>query len=360
MRSAMGQTRLLGRFGIGLSLCVPALAAIGCSDPGYAIYAVGGQLDLISRARPIQDVLDDGSLTPEQQATVQDILAIRGFAANDLQLRVGDSYTSYLDTGGDPVAYNLSAAAKDSLTPVTWTFPIAGTVPYLGFFHMSEARDYQDRLVAQGYDTVLYGVEAYSTLGTFPDPITTTMLARTEVFLADLIIHESTHNTVWRQNDTDFNENVATFVGRTGAILYLTDKYGGDSQTVIDAQHAYQDADLYNTYLSDLYVRLQTFYGSDLTPEQKLFGRAGIFAEAQHRFADEVLPQMYNPDNFQWVTTLEINNAWILANARYNSDLSAFQAVYDSTGGDFAAALQIFMDATQAADPIAYLRNAAR
>ncbi|MGB9623226.1 MAG: aminopeptidase [Phycisphaerae bacterium] len=344
---------------IALWLVVPALAATGCSDPGYALYAVSGQLALASRVRPLQDVMNDGSLSQEQVAKVQEILQIRDFAANELHLNVGNNYTVYLDTGGAPIAYNLSASAKDSLTPLTWTFPFAGTIPYIGFFHEAEAKAYQGRLVDQGYDTVLYGVESYSTLGIFPDPISTTMLTRSEAFLADLIIHELTHNTVWCDNNTEFNENAASFVGRVGGLLYLSRKYGADAPVVIQARQGYEDGDVYQSFLSDLYLRLHDFYASDLSAEQKIAGRADIFADAQRRFAEEILPQMHDPASYEWVKPLELNNAWILVNARYNRDLSAFQAVYDATGQDFGATLRILLDAAASDDPVGYLRNPA-
>ncbi len=303
--------------------------------------------------------MNDGSLSEEQQAKIEVILQIRDFAASELHLNVGDNYTVYLDTGGAPIAYNLSASAKDSFTPVTWTFPFAGTIPYIGFFHEAEARAYQDRLVEQGYDTVLYGVESYSTLGLFPDPISTTMLTRSEAFLADLIIHELTHNTIWCDNDTDFNENAASFVGRVGGLRYLSRKYGPDAPVVVEARHGYEDGDIYQSFLNDLYLRLQDFYASDLPSEQKIAGRAGIFADGQRRFAEEILPQMNDPASYEWVKDLELNNAWILVNARYNMDLSAFQAVYDATGQDFDATLQILLNAAGNDDPVGYLRSLA-
>jgi predicted aminopeptidase len=332
---------------------------MGCSDPGYALYAVSGQLALASRIQPLPVVMNDGSLSEDQRAKIEEILQIRDFAASELHLNVGNNYTVYLDTGGAPIAYNLSASAKDSFTPVTWTFPFTGTIPYIGFFHEAEARAYQGRLVEQGYDTVLYGVESYSTLGLFPDPISTTMLTRSEAFLADLIIHELTHNTVWCDNNTDFNENAASFVGRVGALRYLSRKYGPDAPVVIKARQGYEDGDVYESFLNDLYLRLQNFYASDLSSEQKIAGRADIFADAQRRFTEEVLPQMHDPASYEWVRDLELNNAWILVNARYNMDLSAFQAVYDATGQDFDAMLRILLDAAASDDPVACLRSLA-
>jgi len=61
------------------------------------------------------------------------------------------------------------------------------------------------RPTEDGWDVVIYPIEAYSTLGMFVDPIVTTMLERTESQLSDLIIHEATHNTIWRDDDVQYN-----------------------------------------------------------------------------------------------------------------------------------------------------------
>jgi len=334
-------------------------AAAGCSDPAYALYAVRGQLHLVSRTRPIDWVLASGSLTEEQRAKIALIQDVRDFAA-EIGLNVAGSYTTFLDTGGEPVAYNLSASAKDSFTPYTWTFPFAAEIPYLGFFGFEEARRYQENLVARGYDTVLYPVASYSTLGVFPDPITSAMLEYTETYLVDLVIHEVTHNTIWRENDTDFNENVATFVAEAGAVAYLTRENGADSDVVRRVLDEYNDADVYNEFLADLYARMSDYYASDLSREEKIEGRSALFAEAKQRFRDEYLPRMHRPEDYDWVETLNINNAWILLNARYNADLSAFEAVYEFTDRDFGATLQIFRQAASSNDPIGYLQDAVK
>lgn len=344
--------------GRGAFVCLLAVAA-GCSDPGYAFYAVTGQLGLMARARPIDQVLADGMLTEAQKAKVQELLAIRDYAAKALRLRVGDSYTTYVDTGDEPVAFNLSASFKDSLTPVTWEFPFVGRTPYLGFFDRQEALDYQSRLVSKGYDTLVYSVEAYSTLGLFPDPITTSMLSRTESYLADLLFHECTHNTVWRDGDTDFDENAAVFLGRVGTLKYLAERYGDDSAVVIEAQRRYHDEDLYNAALSRLFEELTEFYASDRTSAEKIDGRAALFEETRRRFREEVQPQMFEPQGYDYLQTLNINNAWVLLNARYNNDLEVFEAAYEAVGRDYDRMLDLLLEAAASSDPIAFLRSAA-
>lgn len=339
--------------------CPLASWLVGCSDPGYALYAVRGQVDLVARAQQIQKVLGRESLTDEQRERVRLILDIRDFAAKDLGLKVGANYTTYVDTGGKPVAYNLSASAKDSFTPVTWTFPLAGTTPCLGFFTLEEGKKYQSDLVKKGYDTVLYAVPSYSTAGLFSDPITSSMLNESDAELADLIVHESTHATIWKNNATEFDENLATFVARTGAIAYLTSRHGADSDIVRRARHRYEDAEQYNGFVAGLFAQMRGYYANDLTSAEKIAGRTALFEHALQRFRTEVQPRMHDPKVYERLDAGKLNNAWILLNARYNNDLSAFAAVYVCVDQDCRQALRIFADAARTADPIAYLRAAA-
>jgi predicted aminopeptidase len=56
------------------------------------------------------------------------------------------------------------------------------------------------------------------------------MLSRSEGDLANLIIHEMSHATIFVKDSIDFNENLATFIGDRGAEKFLIDKYGEHSR----------------------------------------------------------------------------------------------------------------------------------
>ena len=70
----------------------------------------------------------------------------------------------------------------------------------------------------------------WSTLGWFTDPILSKMLMRSEGDLANLIIHEMSHATIFVKDSIEFNENLATFIGDRGAEMFLIDKYGRNSK----------------------------------------------------------------------------------------------------------------------------------
>jgi predicted aminopeptidase len=76
----------------------------------------------------------------------------------------------------------------------------------------------------RGYDVFVGGVEAYSTLGYFKDPVLNTFLHRSDHELAELIFHELTHAKVFISGDTDFNEAFATANAEDGVRRWLRSK----------------------------------------------------------------------------------------------------------------------------------------
>jgi predicted aminopeptidase len=52
------------------------------------------------------------------------------------------------------------------------------------------------------------------------------MLNRSEGDLANLIIHEMSHATIFVKDSIDFNENLATFIGDRGTEKFLIDRFG--------------------------------------------------------------------------------------------------------------------------------------
>ncbi len=324
------------------------VACAGCQQAAYLLHVAQGQLGIQGKVEPIEGVLGSGRLSAEEEAKLRLIVAARQFAIDAIGLNAGNSYTTFYDTRGKPLSYNLSASARDALRAQTWTFPIVGTIPYLGFFDLAYAQRTQKSLNDAGYDTLLYEVDAYSTLGYFADPVRSTMLRRSEISLADTIIHEILHNTIWRPDDVDFNESLATFVGRTGGKQFLRSYFGEESELPAEADEQNEDADRVNAFLRGLFDELTDYYAQDIASAEKIAGRGAVFAAAGERFAAEVLPLLHHPERYEGYDELPVNNAWLLANRRYNLDLSLFAAVYAGVGEDWAAALAVYRQAAEA------------
>ena len=124
----------------------------------------------------------------------------------------------------------VTASKPFELTPKEWSFSFLGTFSYKGYFKQHLVLDEQAQLDREGWDTNVRSVGGWSTLGWFKDPILSNMLLRKEGDLANLIIHELTHGTIYIKDSVNFNENLASFIGDKGAEKFLLWKYGPDSQ----------------------------------------------------------------------------------------------------------------------------------
>jgi predicted aminopeptidase len=343
---------------------VAILAALpGCGfDIGYAIPAIFGQLNVITQSQSVEDVLAGDQLSPEHRAKLELIVDVRAYARDVIGLYVENSYTQYFDPGNRPVAYNLSACRRDSFEPLTWTFPFVGTVPQLGYFDRGLAEAKVNELRGQGYDVFVYELDAYYMGPALQNPVTSPLLDRDEIDLVATVIHELTHATVGRQNnsasDTSFNESLATFVGRTGAVRYYQDRMPDQPERVQAAGNRFEDDDRYAQFLNDLFAELDAFYNSDQTSDEKIDGRDAIFAAARLRFAGNVQPLMHDPALYGFVRNLPVNNAYMLLQRRYNLDLNVFSQVYHAVHEAWPATLSIYSRAAASeGDPFAFLQD---
>jgi predicted aminopeptidase len=86
-------------------------------------------------------------------------------------------------------------------------------MPYQGFYERNDAEAEAKRLKALGYDVIVRKVDNFSTLGFFKDPVYSFLTSYSPGEIANLIIHEQAHATLFVKGQSDFNEEFATFVG---------------------------------------------------------------------------------------------------------------------------------------------------
>jgi predicted aminopeptidase len=181
---------------------------------------------------------------------------------DSLGLKNSDNYTTLYDQQGKDILWNISASEEFKLQAYQWKFPILGSFGYKGFFDLEKAKKERKTLDSLSYDTHIYGVSAWSTLGWFKDPILSNMLDRTEGQLADLIIHELTHSTVFVKDSLVFNENLASFVGHIGAIAFLKYKYPDDTLPVHNFNIRASDYSKYLNHMMFGAKKLDSLYSS--------------------------------------------------------------------------------------------------
>jgi len=330
----------------------------GCGvDWAYIVAAASGQIDILNYSMPLSQAVESAALTSEQRSKLELIHDARVYAHDIIGLTVKDNFTLFYDSGGEPVAFNVSASRKDAFEPRTWTFPIVGTIPYLGFFDRQAATAKYNELAMEQLDVFMYEVDAYSGLGFFPSVVLSPMLERSEISLADTVFHELLHSTIWRPNDVSFNESLATFVGRTAALEYLAHRYPEAPELLQYASDQFADGDRFNDFMLSLFNELDGFYSTDLSAETKIATREALYQAGRDRFAAEIQSLMNHPDAYEWVQDLPTNNAWLLGVRRYNLDLDVFQDAFTETGEDWSASLQLFRAAAAAPDAFVYLRS---
>ncbi|MEO8485103.1 MAG: aminopeptidase [Betaproteobacteria bacterium] len=211
---------------IAAALTAPLLSGCGAD---YLFQSASGQLDLIARAKPLDEVI-----VATGDARLKDRLerarAIRQFASAALGLPDNGSFTRYADLGRPFVLWNVFAAPELSLKPREWCFPVAGCVNYRGYFREDEARAEAARLRDEGYDVHVGGVPAYSTLGWFDDPILSSFIRYPDLELARLVFHELAHQVVYAKDDSTFNESFAVAVEEAGLARWIASRPPAEAQ----------------------------------------------------------------------------------------------------------------------------------
>lgn len=210
-------------------LVLIALTAIYHDLVTYGFRQARGQLNIIWNARPVAEFLDDPEFPDSLKEKLLLINAVRKFAIDSLGLKDTRNYKTMYDQKGEEIMWVVTACKPFALVAREWKFPILGAVPYKGFFDKELALELRARLETEGWDVSVRNPGGWSTLGWFTDPILSKMLERSEGDLANLIIHEMSHATIFVKDSVDFNENLATFIGDRGAEQFLISTFGHES-----------------------------------------------------------------------------------------------------------------------------------
>lgn len=330
-----------------VALAISTLLGAGCASSttgvGYYWQSVSGHLQLMKAARPVDDWLADDTASPTLKQRLENARRIRAFAVSELGLPDNASYHRYADLKRRAAVYNVVAAPALSLTLETWCFPVAGCVGYRGYFLESDARAFAESLDPQ-LEVAVYPVQAYSTLGWMNwaggDPLLNTFITYPEGELARIVFHELSHQVVYVQNDTAFNESFATTVERLGGARWLaraTDQVRADYATFDNRRRAFR------ALTRSTREQLKAIYeDADLPDDSKLQRKAVAMEDFRQRYAQ--LKAGWNGFAGYDPFVARANNASFAAQAAYDEWVPAFEALFEREGRDFAR----FYDAVRA------------
>ena len=201
-------------------------------------------------------------------------------------------------------------------------------MPYRGYFDRNAASRAEARLARRGYETYVAGVSAYSTLGWFNDPLLSTFIGWSEPRLAELLLHEISHQRVWVKDDAAFNESFATFVGETGARLWFR-KTGREGE-FDDHLASRQGWQRFRGLLLATRAQLESVYRQGGDEESKYQEKARVL-EAFGRCYRQHKPSL-GVGAFDGLVEA-VNNAYLGALGTYTDWYPAFAALYRQTGG---------------------------
>jgi predicted aminopeptidase len=281
-----------------------------------------------ARAVPVKKITANPDVQAEVRLFLDNVDAIRRFAVDSLGLEASRNYTRYVTLERDYVADVVSACDSVSFKRHYWRYPIAGSLPYKGFYFEADAKREVERLKEAGLDVIARKVDAFSSLGYFTDPLYSFMASYDIDVIAELIFHESAHSTIFVKGADQFNEEFATFLGRKAAELFMESLYGKDSDQIKARRLRTADADTFTSYLKETGRLLELVYADDtLDPAAKLLKKATIISARALEYST-TSASMFTGEGYRKFDMGAVNNAYIDMYRLYEEDLGLFESWY--------------------------------
>ncbi|MEM9983414.1 MAG: aminopeptidase, partial [Bacteroidota bacterium] len=295
----------------------------------YGLNQGYGQARVLWKAKPVSTILANEEVRDSVKQRLRLIQEIKQFAVDSLGLDPSNSYEDFYDQQGKPILWTVTASEPFNLKAHEWSFSFLGKFSYKGHFKRKKAERDSLQLAQEGWDVEIDEVSAWSTLGWLADPILSSMLERTEGGIANLIIHELTHGTLYVKSDVDFNENLASFIGDQGALRFLQYKYGEQSAQYQDYIASEKDKQLFYTYILKKTQALQALYDAERFKNKTLAEKV----EEKQAFIREIalglakVPFMDRQYEIERLKKWQPNNAFFMGYVRYRAQQYDFEKV---------------------------------
>ena len=303
----------------------------------------------MNRRMPIAEIIADPKVEEETKRKLKLAVHARQFAETELKLKSTSNYTSYVKLEQKYISYIVSISPKTELKHKLWSFPFVGDVPYKGFFSEQEAQDEAKTFDPNKFDSYVRGASAYSTLGWFDDPILSSMMRYSDHSLVNLIIHETTHATLYIPDNADFNERLATFIGNLGTELYFKKLEGENSKTLKTVADISHDEKIFSEFISKEVDSLKQWYKNykGKLPEEV---RQSRLNEINSRFQKKIIPKT-KTKRYHYFAKEKINNALLLSYRTYVYDLSDFRKAFEKNNKNFEKFIAFSKSLEDADDP---------
>ncbi len=300
---------------------------LGCATIRYLFQAGKGQWALSNSARPVVEVIKDEKTSPELRKLLGSVEGVKKFG-EEFGLRPTKNYTEFVKLDRKAVVWVVSACQPLKFDPKTWWFPVVGSFTYLGWFDRHDAEDFAKELRAEGLDVDVRGARAFSTLGWFRDPVLSTMILTSPTGLPDesaigelanVVLHESVHATLYQKDQSYFNESVASFAADTLTSDYLEKTLGKGAPEIGAYRRGEEEGKNRERIFHEAYVALEKLYASSLSDTEKLSEKSKIFTDLKRKSE----------------LRREINNATLIQYKTYGTGQEEFQELFNQCGRDW-------------------------
>lgn len=275
-------------------------------------------------ARPLSRLAAESGADPRLAEFASLVEDVKAFAHEELGLKATGHYRRLVLTDKGYVADVVSATADDSFERYYWRYPFVGRLPYKGFYRRADAEREAGRLKKRSMDVIIRPVDAFSALGIVEDPLYSFMLEYAPDQIAELIIHESAHATLFIKGEDQFNEELATFIGRLGAERYLAARYGIESELAQARAMRREDAERFRAFLAATGAELERAYaGAGTDRAARLEAKARIIRERAGIYKEREA-ERFRASGYADFDMAKINNAFIDLYRLYEEDLSLY------------------------------------
>ena len=285
---------------------------------------MSGHSELLEQQKPVSEILADKTTTAKLRELLETSQNIRDFATKSLYLPENDSYRLYADLKRRYAIWNVVAAKEFSVNAKKWCFLFVGCLSYKGYFSKQDATEYANELKQEGYDVYVAGAKAYSTLGWFDDPLLNTMMYKSEALRAGIIFHELSHQVVYIDNDSGFNEAFATTVEQEGIRRWM-ERQGKEKEYLAYLLNKKRELD-FNHLLQTTREELELLYKTKAVDLEKRKSKQHIFAVMQKEYY-KLKESWGGYDGYDLWMKQELNNAHLLLIATYHDLVPTFQAM---------------------------------
>ena len=191
----------------------------------------------------------------------------------------------------------------------------------------------------QGHDFHIIDSPAYSTGGSFDDPIVSTMFRGGINSIAQIVFHELAHQKLFRKSDSAFNEAFATAVGEQGTVLWLK-KYHPKRDKPY--RHYLKKKQQFFGLLLETQQELKTFYKIKQSDIKKEEGKQRIFLNLKRKYAQ--LKDTWGGDKrFDgWFGRAPLNNAKLALIGIYYKKVPEFTRKLKELNYDFEKFYQFY------------------